>query len=407
MREQRPSAAATFLRCLGQPALIESLNLPPTTSDYAVEGSAAHLLAEKCLREDSEPMDHVATFLDVEVEDEDGTRIERVLVTSDMCEPVEKYLEVVRREAHGNVLLVEKKIDCSQVLGHDPETGEPRTGTGDAVIIPRSSAKPLQIHDYKHGRGVEVHAERNFQEMIYGGGFLLSNLEKLPHKRIQLWIHQPRIKFEPDMWEISREELLDWCAKTLKRSKVIDTIPIEDVERYLKAGEKQCRWCEAAKAGKCPAIDAEVAAAFDNIDEENMAVIPPEDLEELAERLTKLPLLQMYIDATRAEGFQTLNAGQAVPGWKLVAGKRGARAWSDAEKAEDRIKRMRVKKEDMYNMGLRSPTQLEKVLSEKRYQALVDEGFITQPDGKPIMVPADDPREGITHENQFDNLEDQ
>ena len=408
MKEQRPSAADRTLRCMGSVALIDSLNLPPTTSDYAVEGTAAHSLGEMCLRDGSEPMDHITTFIPVEYDDveEDGTvvtRTQNVLVTSDMCEPVEKYLEVVRREAHGNVLLIEKKVNCTPVLGVQPETGKDRTGTADTIIVPRSSKKPLQIHDYKHGIGHEVHAFKNFQMSVYGGSFLLSNLEKLPHERVQLWIHQPRIKFEPDMWEVSREELLDWCRKAKKRALIADTC---EVGERLVPGEKQCLWCDAGRAGKCPAIDEEVAAAFDNIDTTANAVVPTKDTRELAKRLSKLSFLEMYIKATRAEGYQMMNTGQNVPGYKLVAGKRGARAWTDEEAATKRVQRMRIKREEMFSMKLKTPTQLEKVISEKRYEILKEEGLIDQPPGKPSMVSADDPREGITHENQFENLED-
>lgn len=408
MREQRPSAADRTLRCLGSVALIDSLNLPPTTSDYAVEGTAAHTLGEMCLRDGKEPMDYISTFIPVEYGalDEDGevvTKTQNVLVTTEMCEAVEKYVEVVTREAHGNVLLIEKKVNCSPVLGKQPETGEDRTGTADAIIVPKNSNKPLQIHDYKHGAGVEVDAHKNFQMMVYGGSFLLSNINKLPHRTIQLWIHQPRIKFEPDMYEISREELLEWCMKAKRRAIIADECEVGD---KLLPGEKQCKWCEAGRAGKCPAIDKEVAAAFENIDTEANAIEPPENVKELATRLKKLPFLEMYIKATRAEAYQTMDSGHNVPGFKLVAGKRGARAWTNEAAAEERIKKMRVRKDDMFNMKLKTPTQLEKVISEKRYELLREEGLIDQPPGKPSMVPADDPREGITHENRFENIED-
>lgn len=407
MREQRPSSAATFLRCLGQPALIESLNLPPTTNDYAVEGSAAHKLGEECLREKLQPQEYLGDKLDVTVKEPDGNGGVRektvwVEVTQNMVDAVEKYVELIRREAYGNVLLIEHKINCSKILGFQPGTGDPRTGTGDAIIVPKSADKPLQVHDYKHGQGVEVFAEKNFQLMIYAGAFLLSNIKKLPHKKIQLWIHQPRIKYEPDVWEISREDLVEWAAKAKKRSETADRLKAGE---GLKPGETQCRWCEAARQNKCPAIHDKVAEAFENIDEATESVIPPEDLDVLSERLDMIPLLQLFINATQAEGYQLLESGHAVPNYKLVAGKRGARRWSNEKKAEERVKRMRLKREDMYNMNLKSPTQLEKVLTENRYAALKDEGLITQSDGKATMVRSDDPREGLTYENQFENLE--
>ncbi len=112
MREQRPSAAACFLRCIGQPALVDSLDLPPTpTTDYAAEGSAAHMLGEKCLNEKVDADSYLTKFLDVDVGvTAEGERdVRRFLITCEFTEPVQKYLDIVRREAHGNVLLVERK----------------------------------------------------------------------------------------------------------------------------------------------------------------------------------------------------------------------------------------------------------------------------------------------------------
>ena len=66
------------------------------------------------------------------------------------------------------------------------------------------------------------------------------------------------------------------------------------------------------------------------------------------------------MQAIRAQAAQELEAGRAVPGWKLVEGRAGNRAWTNAE-AEAVLKAMRVKHEQMYDYKLISPTTAEKL----------------------------------------------
>jgi hypothetical protein len=103
--------------------------------------------------------------------------------------------------------------------------------------------------------------------------------------------------------------------------------------------------------------------------------------------------------------YELLN-GNAVPGAKLVQGRKGARKWSDSEEAEKLFKGMRLKQEQMYNFKLISPTQAEKLLakeSPRRWKKV--EALITQPAGSPSVAPDSDKREALVIQPVADDFE--
>ncbi|EXI92407.1 MAG: hypothetical protein AW12_00618 [Candidatus Accumulibacter sp. BA-94] len=51
----------------------------------------------------------------------------------------------------------------------------------------------------------------------------------------------------------------------------------------------------------------------------------------------------------RAEAERRLIAGISVPGFKLVEGKKGPRAWDDPTQVESLLKSMRLKAAEMYD----------------------------------------------------------
>lgn len=107
-------------------------------------------------------------------------------------------------------------------------------------------------------------------------------------------------------------------------------------------------------------------------------------------------LIEDWCKAVRAETERQLLAGDEVPGFKLVLGKAGARAWKDAEEAEKQLKTMRLKVEEMYDLKLISPTSAEKlakakVLGPRQWTKL--QPLIGRSDPKPSVAPAADKRD--------------
>jgi hypothetical protein len=267
------------------------------------------------------------------------------------------------------------------------------------------------IGDLKTGRGVAVVPDNTEQLRLYAGGKLLE-LDDLGIEvdTIDLAISQPRIQKAPSVWRISRADLVAWLqgrarsgAASVRNAQAAERSVDFDV--FLSPGEKQCRWCKAKAT--CPALRAEVAdtvtgarPAPDMADD--AFEILPADVDtastELAACLSKVDMIEDWCSAVRAEAHRRLTAGEPVPGYKLVQGKRGARAWADPAEAEAQLKAMRLKVEDMYDLKLITPPSAEKlhkakVIGPRQWPKL--QALITQRDGAPSVAPLSDPRPPI------------
>jgi hypothetical protein len=275
--------------------------------------------------------------------------------------------------------------------------------------------------------GVEVDAERNPQMSLYGLGALQAYHGLVADfETVRMAISQPRIKRAPSEWDCSVEELETWGRSTARSAVATCINAMETVdaqvweETFLRPAEKACKFCRAKAT--CPALRAEVA-------EEAFAMVPatPEefsdntgvfgscaggahaDSEWLAAALTKVDLIEDWCKAIRAETERRLLAGDNVPGFKLVQGKRGARQWTDAKVAEETLKTMRVKLEDMYDFKLISPTTADKLakagtIGPRQWPKL--QSLITQNEGKPHVAPATDSRPALVVTPVVDDFTD-
>jgi hypothetical protein len=167
----------------------------------------------------------------------------------------------------------------------------------------------------------------------------------------------------------------------------------------LSPAEDTCRWC-IAKA-ECPALRHEMLAAltqatagdFDSL-EEITAPSALGDNAQLAAAMDKVGLVEVWCKAVRARVESLLVEGKDVPGFKLVEGRLGNRAWTDEESVIAQMKKWRLKDEVVYDFSLKSPTQAEKVLPPNRWKALQE--CIVRSPGKPSVAPVTDPRPAIS-----------
>jgi hypothetical protein len=105
-----------------------------------------------------------------------------------------------------------------------------------------------------------------------------------------------------------------------------------------------------------------------------------------------------------------LFAGQKVPGYKLVEGRKGSRKWVDATDVEATMKSMRLKEDVIYERSLISPTTAEKLhksgaIGPRQWPKLQE--LITQTEGKPSVAPASDKRPALVLtavEDEFNDL---
>lgn len=411
-----PSGAHRWMTCAGSIALEAAF--PNTSSQFADEGTAAHELAALALTSGDNAAAYLGRIIKVE---QTGREFE---VTEDMASNVQVYLDAVRQYADGHELMIEQRVEFSDVVGV-PES----FGTSDAVIL-TGDGDEIQVHDLKYGRGVKVDAERNEQLMLYALGALNEFGMVGDFKRVRMVIHQPRLQHVSE-WDCTVAELQEfgkrarYAAVSCKNASgwgdptyTKETMTQEVWNKvFLRPTEKGCKFCRAKAT--CPALRAEVlktvapahAADLDEFDRiEQLAPGAPDSGSTevwLSACMSKVDLIEDWCKAVRAETERRLLAGDDVPGYKLVEGRRGARKWKDEKEAEETLKAMRVKHEQMYEYSLISPTTAEKlakadVIGPRQWPKLKD--LITQSEGKPSVAPVSDKRPALATADEFDDM---
>lgn len=398
-----PSSAHRWMTCPGS-VLLESTQ-PDTSSSFADEGTAAHFLASECLEQKVDAVSFKGRTIIVGHKITDwltegwtaGEKVSTFEVDADMASFVQVYVDAIRRKAEGNDLMVEVKVDFSRFVGVPDQFG-----TSDAIVL-SADGETMDVDDLKYGRGVRVDAEGNEQMMLYALG-AYDQFEALGDiKRVRMTIHQPRLD-HVSVFETSTEHLLAFGQRAkVAAQKAIDILQtgIYDMNE-LVPGDKQCKFCKAKAT--CPKLRAhveEVTLADFDATEPTQPPVAPSDAtppSDLAACMAAVDLIEGWCKAVRAETERRLLAGVPVTGWKLVQGKQGNRAWTDAKVAEETLKTMRIKHEEMYNYSVISPTDAEKlakakIIGPRQWPAL--QQIITRAAGKPSVAPESDKREAL------------
>lgn len=388
-----PSGAHRWMACPGSIAM-ES-GLPDTSSEFADEGTAAHTVAAAALDQQVGASKFLGQVIKA------GKR--EFVCDADMVQHVQVYLEAVRDYAIGGELMVEQRVDFSRYVDV-PDS----FGSSDAIVI-TDEGDELQCHDLKYGRGVKVDADNNEQLMLYALGSL-DLVEPLGYepKRVRLVIHQPRLEHLSE-WDCSVEDLRAFGERAkaaAQHAMGCLKLGVDEVED-LTPGEKQCRFCKAKAT--CGALrDAVLEPIFGSAppspDEFDLVNVPgakhiePSTAAWLASCMAKIDLIETWCKAVRAETERRLLDGVPVAGWKLVEGRRGSRKWSSEAEAEDALKAMRIKHDQMYDYSVVSPTSAEKlakaeIIGPRQWSKL--QALITQSDGKPSVAPDSDKRPAL------------
>lgn len=285
-----PSSSDRWLEC---PASIT--RTPPDTdngSEAAHEGSAAHHLAENCLKTGCSAAE--GKFTADEYVKWDSPELRTY---------VQVYLDYVNRLLGDGDLFVEQTLHIFKRHGV--------WGTADAVIVTKDGT--IHVVDLKYGQGVLVDAEDNTQLILYGiGGLSFDWLSPVPVHTVHVHIVQPRRSHYPSQ-AYPVEDLGKWIADN--EHKVARANSGSNV---ANPGD-HCRWCPVK--GQCKER-AELNLKLASFDFDDGCKGDKDALseEQLVKVFISLPQIRQYLDDVEAEVSKRAH-DHDVPGTKWVAGR--------------------------------------------------------------------------------------
>lgn len=391
------SKATRWRNCPGSVAMAR--DLPDTSSAYAREGSAAHILAERCLKSESNAAEEIGSRIPVVVEERpDGDHlVEMIEVTEDMAEHVQLYVDYCR--SLEGVPFVEVQFDLAPF-----NPPEPMFGTADFVSWDPKK-RVLEIVDLKYGEGIMVEVVDNDQVRMYALGSILE-IRKRPEV-IRTTIVQPR-RWDHDDGRIRSADYTWDEIVAFKKELMADAQATQDPDAPLRVG-RWCRFCPAKPV--CPAQkEHAVALAQDEFDafvEDPELLDDPRHLspKQIGDILQGATFVEDWIKSLREYAHYLVQHGTDVPGWKLVKGRSGRRRWTNERsesRADNYLRRKGYRNADRYNRTLISPTQAEALLKKGGHDTEYLKRFYTKPEGRPKLAPADDPRPAVPRSAEAD-----
>lgn len=343
-----PSHAERWWNCPGSVALCKTVPKAPQ-SPNAAEGTAAHEVLERCLKQYFVDK----TFLNPY--DMIGLEVKGYEVNEEMADAVSLTIDIVRMEIHkGGELLVETSVDViPNVVG----------GTLDIAII-----RPFQeivVYDFKYGRGVIVAAMDNKQMLIY----LLGLAKQYGCPKAKIGIIQPRVQTgdQVSSWELP-EGYLEGFEREMNRHVEMTRDP-----SALCIAGTHCRWCDAKAV--CPALRKDLGTAMMPVTNKDLVFPDAKSLtmENIIKVLDYKERIEKWLDAVCAHAFEIALSGGDVPGYTL-APKRANRQWKDEKEVMQKFADIG---EQLLKIKVISPAQLEKLVPDRKEEI---EGLTEKPD---------------------------
>lgn len=396
-----PSKRSRWALCPG--SIREEAKYPEQDSGpAAVDGTHSHTLLERCIKDGVD----AKTFIGQSLFDHEG----QFKVEKDRAERVDLALDYIRDQSMNGCFKVisETKVDPAFLLGRND-----LSGTVDVQIL---IGDILELIDYKDGMGV-VSAEGNMQleQYAYGvlAGYKLPVNGDYPIKEVRMTIIQPKLALRGmnpiTTYTVSVRTLLANMGTIIAQAAATDR-----PDAPLVPGESQCKFCRAK--GSCSALASnvmkEVGIMFQPVTQpldiaQQSADKDPSSMDDaqIAQILEAAPLMRQLLEGVEKEALRRLEAGQTIPGLKLVNG-RGSRAWAlpETEMAEKLVK-MGIPKGAIYETKLVTPAKAEKLTWAKkdgttvqltdRQLARMEQEYVVKMAGKITVAPESDSRPAV------------
>lgn len=375
----------------------------------AIDGTHSHTLLEHCIKAGlADP----TLMVGVRLMDDEG----EFVIDADRAARVKMAIEYVKsRVTHLNGMaevVPETRVDPQWFTNRDD-----LSGTVDIQII---SGDVLEIIDYKDGMA-EVPAEGNLQLQQYALGKLAEcrkghNVpDQYPWHEVRMTIIQPKLALRGGgtpitTWTVPVSELLTKISVLVDQARATD-----NPDAPLIPGDSQCKYCRAK--GACSALAGnvmkEVGIMFQPIADQTFeiaqqsadrdpAVMSDDQIRQVMEAA---PLMRQLLEAVEKEALRRLEAGQSIPGLKLVNG-RGSRTWAlPEEEMAKKLVKMGIPKTAIYETKLVSPAKAEKLVWEKRdgtkvsltprQMSRMEQEYVSKMAGKLTVVPESDSRPAV------------
>jgi hypothetical protein len=369
------SASARLWACPGSMKLASTVETPRRSNPAAEWGSTCHELSELCLRDGSDPHDHIGRTM--------TAKIDAITIDEEMAECAAEYVDYVRTANRAAEWLKIEQRFSLESLKPPFDAG----GTADAVLF-YPELKMLEVVDLKGGRGVVVEAKGNPQLRTYALGAMLAN-QGLDVTWIQVTIVQPRAPHKDGRIRSERfhvADLVEWTAdlmvamrRAVQAAGQYEAAVASGSEAAMRSFVKNdlcagdhCKFCPAAAT--CPALSAkamEKAHAFFNDETKTIEVPRPNTVdklmpEDIASILDAADLIQDWLNAVRAYAHEQAEMGVVIPGYQLVD-KRANRKWAADEATVRQELFVRADLTDVFGPPkLLSVAQIEKRLGAER-----------------------------------------
>ena len=370
----------------------------------AIDGTHSHTLLEQCFKGD--PVEPSA-FIGLTLTDHEGDFV----VDASRAERVKIAYDYIMQSSLAGMckIISESRVDPAFLLGRTD-----LSGTVDIQII---AGNTLELIDYKDGMGI-VSAEGNMQleQYAYGvlAGYKLPVNGVYPFENVKMTIIQPKLLLKGmkpiTSHTVTVRSLLDNMGTIITQAAATDK-----PDAPLVPGESQCKFCRVK--GSCSALASnvmkEVGIMFQPVVSQTLDVAQQSadkdpstmDDAQIAQIMEAAPLMRQLLEGVEAEALRRMQAGQTIPGLKLVNG-RGSRAWAlpEAEMAE-KLTKMGIPKGSVYETKLVSPAKAEKLVWEKkdgtkvqltdRQLKRMDQEYVVKMAGKITVVPESDSRPAV------------
>lgn len=380
-----PSGAKRW-SCHG--AMAACAGIPNTAGEAAALGTAKHALGAWCLENpDRQTVDaHVGQSTEA-----DGFKFE---IDDDFADHVNMYVNNARlipgKQSY------EVRVDTSRVLGI-PNQG----GTVD-LMVEDDVMRVLTIGDAKFGWNL---IEPDAPQLIVYAEAALENLDPTGERfdEVRFMIFQPprsNIPYEVTLPVSEVHARFAPIGADARAGNALIGASPHMIEAAKKPSPDACEWCpiRATCDAKRNAVADQfplTSVQFDTVDANVMVVaearegeLVDSELVKLAQDLERIDDIEKWCRERRALALRYALAGTPPPGWRMVEGKRGNRAFTSKELAK------LMAEEDIGAAAyeeptLKSPAQMEKAYKKAKKAVewqLFSDLTIDQPKGAPSLA---------------------